>query len=80
MIPRTSPDGGGLWLSKKPLNAAIGQLLALYRPGGRQGDSKQNENEKCTNFDGNFDCHRDAAVLYRAHCLIEEVHGFHESN
>ena len=27
-IPRTLPDGGGLWLSLKPLNATIGQALA----------------------------------------------------
>jgi len=27
-IPRTLPDGGGLWLLLKPLNAIIGQALA----------------------------------------------------
>jgi len=27
-IPLTSPDGGGSWLSQKPLNATIGQALA----------------------------------------------------
>jgi hypothetical protein len=26
-LPRTSPDGGGLRLSKTPLNATIGQVL-----------------------------------------------------
>jgi hypothetical protein len=26
-LPRTSPDGGGLGLSKMPLNATIGQVL-----------------------------------------------------
>ena len=31
-IPRTSPDGGGSWLSQKPQNSAIGQALALILP------------------------------------------------
>ena len=33
----------------------------------------------CTHFDGRFDGHRDAAELYRTHCLMEEVHGFIKS-
>jgi hypothetical protein len=33
----------------------------------------------CTHFDGRFDGHRDAAVLYRAHRPMEEVHGFIKS-
>ena len=53
--------------TKKPLVAAIGQLLALYRLSGRQGDSKQNNNVTCTHFDGRFDGHHNAAVLYRVH-------------
>jgi len=36
------------------------------RLGGRQGDSKQNNNVLCTHFDGNFDGHPDAVVLYPA--------------
>jgi hypothetical protein len=28
-IPRASSNGGGLWLSLKPLNATIGRALAL---------------------------------------------------
>ncbi len=49
-ILRSSADEQGPGLSYKPLNAAIGQLLAPYRPGGRQGDSKQNEDVKCVHF------------------------------
>ena len=30
----------------------------------------------CTHFDGRFDGHRDAAVLYRVHCPMEEVVAF----
>jgi hypothetical protein len=33
----------------------------------------------CTHFDGHFDGHRDAAALYRAHCPMEEVNGFHKA-
>jgi len=43
---------GLLW---KPLDAAIGRLIALYRPGGRQGGSKQCKDVICTHFDGRFD-------------------------
>jgi len=68
---------GLLW---KPLDAAIGRLLAPYRPGGRQGDSKQYKDVICTHFDGRFDGHRDAVVLYRAHRPMEEVQGFHKSH
>ena len=32
----------------KPLDAAIGQLLAPYCPGGRQGTKQNNNNEKNT--------------------------------
>jgi hypothetical protein len=37
-----SPDAACLGLHWKPLDAAIGRLLAPYRLGGHQGDSKQN--------------------------------------
>ncbi len=39
----------------KPLDATIKQLLSGYCPGSRQGDSKQNNNDKCTNFVRRFD-------------------------
>jgi len=48
--------------------------------GGRQGDSKQNIDVICTHFDGRFDGHRDATVLYRVHRPMEEVCGFHKSH
>jgi hypothetical protein len=35
-----SPDGAYTGLYWKPLDAAIKQLLALYSPSGRQGNSK----------------------------------------
>ena len=47
-IHAVSPDAACPWLLwKKPLDAAIGQLLAPYHPGSRQGDSKQNNSAKC---------------------------------
>ena len=49
-IPCASSDGGGPGLSYKPLNAAIGQLLAQYRPDGHQGARKQNDNAICAHF------------------------------
>jgi hypothetical protein len=33
----TPPDGAHQWLHAKPLDAAIGRVLAPYRPGGRHG-------------------------------------------
>jgi hypothetical protein len=36
--------------------------------------------QKCTLFAGRFNGHRDAAVLYRTHRLMEEVRGFHKSH
>jgi hypothetical protein len=70
---------GLLW---KPLDAAIGRLLTPYRPSGRQGESKQYKYVICTHFEGYFNGHRDAVVLYRAHRTMEmeEVQGFHKSH
>jgi len=34
----------------------------------------------CTHFDGRFDGHRDAAVLYCVHRPMEKVCGFHKSH
>ncbi len=70
-----SPDAACLGLHRKPLDAAIGQLLAPYRLGGHQGDSKQNNDVLCAHFDGHFYGHHDAAVLYCMHCPMEEVQG-----
>ena len=55
-------------------------LLAPYRLGGRQGNSKQNNNVSCTLFDGHFGGHRNVAVLYHVHCPMEVVQGFHISH
>jgi len=73
-----SLDAACPWLHRKPLDATIGQLLALYCFGGHQGNSKQNNDVLCAHFDGHFDGHRDAVVLYHAHRPMEEVQGFHK--
>jgi len=74
------PDAACPGLLRKPLYPAIGRLLAPYRPGGGHGDNQQNDDAKCTLFAGLFNGHCDAAVLYRAHCQMVEVHGFHKSH
>ena len=79
-IRSASPDAACPGLHRKPLDAAIGRLLAPYRPGGRQGDNQHSDNATYTHFDGHFDGDRDAAVLYRAHRPMEEVKGFHISH
>jgi len=61
---------------RKPPDTAIGRLLAPYCPRGHQGDSKQNNDDKSTNFVGRFDGCGGALVLYRAHRLMEKVNGF----
>ncbi len=58
-----SPDAACPGLHQKPLDVAIGQLLAPYHPGGHQGDNQHNDDATCTHFAGHFDGHRDAAVL-----------------
>jgi hypothetical protein len=75
-----SPDAACPGLHPKPLDAAIRRLLAPYRLGGHQGDSKQNNDVSCTHYDGHFGGHRDAAVLYSAHRPMEKVQGFHISH
>jgi hypothetical protein len=45
-IQTASPNAACPGLSQKSLDATIGQLLSLYCPGGNQGDSKQNNDEK----------------------------------
>jgi hypothetical protein len=44
------PDTACLGLLQKPLDAAIGQLLSPYCLGGCWGNSKQNNDEICTNM------------------------------
>ena len=50
-------------LHRKPLDTAIRQLLAPYCSRGRHGNSKQNNNVKCTHFAGHFDGHGSASIL-----------------
>ena len=71
------PDAACPGLHWKQLDVAIGGLLGPYSPGGRHGNNQQNNDAKCTLFAGRFDGHCNAAVLYRAHRLMEEAHGFH---
>jgi hypothetical protein len=80
VIHAASPNAACPGLLLKPLDAAIGRLLTPYRPRGRQGDSKQYKDVICTHFDGRFNGHRNAAVLYRAHRPMEEVQGSHISH
>ena len=80
MIHVASPDAACPGLLWKPLDVAIGRLLAPYRLGGHQSDSKQNNDVICTHFDDHFNGHRDAAELYRVHRPMEEVQGFHKSH
>ena len=72
-IHAASPNAACPGLLWKPLDAAIGLLLTPYHPDGRQGNSKQYKDVICTHFDGRFNGHRDAVVLYRAHRPMEEV-------
>jgi hypothetical protein len=37
MAQGTQPNGAYQWLHAKPLDAAIGRVLAPYQPGGRHG-------------------------------------------
>jgi len=70
------PDAACPGLHRKPLDAVIKQLLTPYRLGVRQGDSKQNNDVKCTHFSGRFEGRGSAPVRYPVHCPMEEVHGF----
>ncbi len=60
VIQCTSPNSAWPGLHWKPLDTAIGQLLAPYCPGGRQGNNQHNDDAKRTLFAGRFDGHRDA--------------------
>ena len=53
-----SPNAACQELLRKPLDAAIGQLLAPYCPGGRQGDNQQNNDAKYPPFASHFDRRR----------------------
>ena len=56
------------------------RLPAPYCPGGRQGDSKQNNDTKCVHFADHFNGHVGATVLYRTHPPMEEVKGCHKTH
>ena len=74
------PNAACPGLYRKPLNAAIGQLLAPHCPRGHQGNSKQNNDAQCVHFADHFDGRGGATVLYRVHRSMEEVQGSHKSH
>jgi hypothetical protein len=41
MAQGTPPNGAHWWLHAKALDAAIGRVLAPYRPGGRHGHRRR---------------------------------------
>jgi hypothetical protein len=43
-------------------------------------NNKINDEKKCRQIAGNFDCHADAAVQRGAHCPMERISGFMESH
>ena len=55
---------------------AIGQVSAVYCPGGCRGHIQNKDDKKHTYFASHFDGHGDAPVSYCAHCLIEKVQRF----
>jgi hypothetical protein len=59
-----SPNSACPGLHSKPLDATIGQLLTPYCPSGCQGNSKQNNNKKITNFAGHSDACGGALVVW----------------
>ena len=79
-IRSASPNAAWPGLPRKPLDATIGQLLAPYRPSGSQGDNQINFDATFTHFVGRCDGHCDVGVLYRVHCSVEEVRGFHKNH
>jgi hypothetical protein len=69
-----SPNAANPGPHEMPMEAAIGQLLSPYRPGGHQGNNQQNDNQIIHHFAGRFDGHRDMAVGYCAHRPITKSH------
>jgi len=56
------------------VDATIGQVLALYWPGGQWCICVK------VNFAGCFDGRGGAPVLYHAHRPVEKIYGFHKSH
>ena len=67
MIQTALPNAARQGTHQMPLDADIGQLLAPYCPGGRQGISKQNNDYKCTYFAGHFD----GGLVSNGTCLVK---------
>jgi hypothetical protein len=67
-------------LLQKPLDATIRQLLAPYHPSGCQGNSKENNNNKLSNFAFHFAGHGNAPVPYHLYRPMEDVEDFTRSH
>ncbi len=44
------------------------------------GQQQINNNKKCRQLTGNFDCHADAVVRHGAHCPMQRICGFMQSH
>jgi hypothetical protein len=44
------------------------------------GNNGINDDEKCRQIDDNIDCHAAEAIRRDAHCLMERIRGFMQSN
>ncbi len=63
-IPRASPNGGGPWLTRKPLDVATGWVFTLYCPSSRQVTANKTTIKKCTIIASRFDSRTDAPIQY----------------
>jgi hypothetical protein len=63
-----------------PLEAPSGDYLFCIALAATKVTINKTTIKQYTHFAGRFDGHRDAAVQYRTHCMIEEVQGFTRSH
>jgi hypothetical protein len=73
---RISPDRGGSRLHAKPLNAVIGRVFGLYRPGRTAGSNAKKKRRKSTILAGRFAGPVGAPVRNQAHRPTEGVKGY----
>ncbi len=74
------PDAACPGLLRKPLDAAIGHLLAPYCPSNCQGTGKQTTLNKYSYKAGSFNGYGNAPVRNHVHHPMEEVQGFTRSH
>jgi len=82
MVGKTASiiDGGHIQLGLSHTNeqcyvSIITMLFSYVR-----GQQRIDNNEKCRQIAGNFDCHADAVVRRGAYCLMEIIQGFTRSH